>query len=800
MKTILSKRIWIILLILPFLTSFAQIGDSRSIPQDQLSTFIQNSMEVYHISGLSASVVVDGEVAWKGNFGMANIEKGIPVSDSTIFLLYSLSKPFTGAALMQLVEDGLLDLDAPVNDYLSFEVVHPDYPDSTITTRMLMGHVSGIHDNWSVINSLYVYGEDTPVPLDTFLLNYLTPGGTWYNSNSSFTNHKPGTYFDYSNVGASLVGLLVESVSGTSFNQYCQENLFAGLQMPQSSFYMADLDTGRLAMPYGFNGTGFIPAGHISNPVLPAGFLRTSRNQLDHFLMCMLDHGSYEGISILDSTTVEEMTTLQYPAIESTTGLLMGYDPGNDVWGHTGGLNGIVKTAMFFNKEENWGINLLTNGEGDIWQIVFMLYQYAREYTALSAVNLMTVDEDQDEIINQGETVDLSCGIRNNFLYSYSGITARLSTSDPDVEIMVENFEINQIQSGDTVENVSEPFSFRVSETMEPHQAVFYLDFFQGSQWIGCDSLDIYLGRAHLLLVDDETSLFRNMVHTTDFYLNALEPIDIRVNSLDLNKWKLPSLQYLSNQDALVWFTGLTRGNVLSEAERTLLAGYLDDHGKLFITGQNIPDDTLSAEFITTYLHANNKGEWTGAKRINGVEGNVICEGMNFWIEGGTGSGSQVSPNQVEPINGGEDALYYASDTSAVAAVSYTGDYKTIFLGFGFEGIAQQADRDTLMQRIIRWFGPFTGKEEEYSCANPSLLQIKIYPNPVIDQLHIALSGKYTEPATLRIIDLSGRIMAKQTWQDPSFPAIMDIGLIPGGIYLLTVTGEGLVLQTKLIK
>ncbi len=126
-------------------------------PRDP-DSFITSIMQTEHIPGLSACAISDGEVIWSGNYGHANIAQDIEPTDSTIYVLCSISKTFVAVALMQLWEDGLFGLDDDISQYLPWEVHNPYYPSSPITFRMLMTHTSGIIDNWSMLNQLLHLG------------------------------------------------------------------------------------------------------------------------------------------------------------------------------------------------------------------------------------------------------------------------------------------------------------------------------------------------------------------------------------------------------------------------------------------------------------------------------------------------------------------------------------------------------------------------------------------------------------------------------------------------------------------
>ena len=98
------------------------------------------------------SVINQGSIVWNKSFGMANVDDDVEVDENTKFMLASVSKTVTATALMQLWEDGLINLNQNISNYLPFEVIHPDYPNTPITARMLLAHTSGIRDNWGVMD------------------------------------------------------------------------------------------------------------------------------------------------------------------------------------------------------------------------------------------------------------------------------------------------------------------------------------------------------------------------------------------------------------------------------------------------------------------------------------------------------------------------------------------------------------------------------------------------------------------------------------------------------------------------
>jgi CubicO group peptidase (beta-lactamase class C family) len=336
----------------------------RSALAGDLDDFILAQMETAHLPGLGAAIVKNNQLVWSKGYGWANIENGVPASADTVFMLASASKTVTGVAVMQLVEDGLLDLDADVNEYLPFDVRTPQFPNVPITTRMLLTHTAAIEDNWDVLLDLYVQG-DSPIPLGAFLSHYLVPGGDYYHGLKNFYAHEPGTLYRYCNVAVALAGYLVEVISGSSFESQCQQRIFGPLGMDETAWRLAALDINNVAMPYRHTGGGqYQPYGHYGYPDIPDGALRTSVNQLARFLIAFINFGNYNGVSILEPQTVAEMRAEQIPTIQPGQGLIWYEEErnGDILMGHNGGDDGVA-TQMFFRLKDGVGTILLANGD-----------------------------------------------------------------------------------------------------------------------------------------------------------------------------------------------------------------------------------------------------------------------------------------------------------------------------------------------------------------------------------------------------------------------------------------------------
>lgn len=324
---------------------------------------IQQLMAANHIPGVSACVVKNGQIIWTGSYGQANIEAGRAVTDSTVFMLASVSKTVTMTALMQLWEVGEFELDDDVKDYLPFDLSNPNHPSLPITFRQLLSHTSSLRDNWAVGRATYVQG-DTPWTLANFAFAYFDPAGSLYDAEANFHTWAPGTGYSYCNHGFMLAGYLVETVSGQTFADYCRDHIFAPLGMDETSWFVADLDTTHIAMPYGYADGLYRPEGHYGYADYPAGTLRTSAPQLAQFLIAFGNYGTVGTATMLESATVETITTVHYPLQRANQGLAWysGYVAGEHVWQHEGGDLG-VSTIASYSFARRLGVIVLTNRE-----------------------------------------------------------------------------------------------------------------------------------------------------------------------------------------------------------------------------------------------------------------------------------------------------------------------------------------------------------------------------------------------------------------------------------------------------
>ena len=308
---VLSSIATAISLIAGQLTAVDQSKPSPTPSAHSIDSVIAQRMDEAGIVGLGAAIVVDKKVVWMKGYGFADKRRAVPFTPDTVMNIGSISKTFTGVALMRAVQEGKLSLDEDVNVYLPFKVVNPNYPKEKITLRQLATHTSSITDRPSVYEGTYHYGGEAPEPLGEFLKGYFVPGGMDY-SKDNFLNVKPGTHREYSNIGAGLAGYVVEVAVGMKLNAYAKQYIFSPLRMSNTGWVLAEVDPAKHAQLYVAQNGSTIPIPLYELTTYPDGGVRTSVADLSKFFIALLNDGVYEGTRILDQRWVEEMVRFQY--------------------------------------------------------------------------------------------------------------------------------------------------------------------------------------------------------------------------------------------------------------------------------------------------------------------------------------------------------------------------------------------------------------------------------------------------------------------------------------------------------
>lgn len=277
------------------------------------------------IAGAVVAVVKDGKLLYAQGYGYADYEKRKPVSaDDTLFRPGSISKLFTWTSVMQQVEQGKINLDANVNDYLDFKI--PDTYPQPITIRNLMTHTPGFEE---AVMDLFVPNGTPLVPLGKYLATH-TPKRIF----------PPGTTPAYSNYGASLAGYIVQRVSGEQFDDYVKNHILDPLDMHKTTF---DQPLPANLEPLMSKGYTTASAGGKKFEFVqswPAGSSSVTASDITHFMIAHLQNGSYNGAQILKPETAQLMHSRQYAANPAMPAMCLGFYEetrnGHRIIGHGG--------------------------------------------------------------------------------------------------------------------------------------------------------------------------------------------------------------------------------------------------------------------------------------------------------------------------------------------------------------------------------------------------------------------------------------------------------------------------------
>ncbi len=315
------------------------------------------------VVGISVAVVNDNKIVYNASFGYSDIESWTPMTNENIFRIASISKSFVATAIMQLVDDGKLSLNTPVNNILDFKVQNPKFPDTPITIEMLLAHTSSINDSEG-----YYISYDCINP---------EKNANWKNC---YNNYQPGHGYEYCNLNFNLLGIVIEKISGERFDQYVENHIMKPLDI-NGSFNINSVDTTKCASLYAWDGKKFEhrPQAYAPLPNLknyksgettvrfsPAGGVKINALGLAKYMLMHMNYGKspLSKKRILSKKSAKSMQTPHTPepqkyglALDNSDKFVKG------IWltGHTGGAYGLT-SAMFFEPNKKFGFVVICNG------------------------------------------------------------------------------------------------------------------------------------------------------------------------------------------------------------------------------------------------------------------------------------------------------------------------------------------------------------------------------------------------------------------------------------------------------
>jgi CubicO group peptidase (beta-lactamase class C family) len=377
------------------------------------------------IAGATISVVKDGKLLFAKGYGYADVEKQKPVSaQDTLFRPGSISKLFTWTAIMQLYEQGKLDLDRDVNEYLDYKI--PDAFGKPITLKNILTHTPGFEEQ---VKDLF-RTDATKLNLGEYLKTHIPA-----------RIYPPGTVPAYSNYATAVAGYIVERVSGRPFDQYVAENILKPLNMTRSTFTQplpADLAP---LMSNGYRvGSDKAEAFEVVNPY-PAGSLSSSATDMAQFMMAHLADGQLGNVQILKPETARLMHSRLFALDERTNAMCYGFYEesrnGHRIIGHGGDtvyfhsdLHLVLDQKLGFFVSYNSAGRSDSPGRTNLWQAFLDRYYPYTETPSTSA----TAKEDAQAVAG---TYVLSRKSESSFLKTAS-IVSQFNVApagDGDIEV-----------------------------------------------------------------------------------------------------------------------------------------------------------------------------------------------------------------------------------------------------------------------------------------------------------------------------------------------------------------------------
>lgn len=366
-------------------------GDTLAAPPQPadvsafLDAFFEAQMEALHVPGAVFLMVRDSTVLVTKGYGYADLEANRRVNPATtLFQVASVSKLFTATAVMQMVEQGRVNLDADVNQYLQTIQVEPAFGEP-VTLAHLLTHTAGFDERYIG----YAARDAASVrPLGTYLADRMPP-----------RTIPPGTVISYSNHGFGLAGLLVEDVSGEAFARYVEKHILYPLGMQMSTFDLPLPDSlaPHLAQGYRWTGETYEPLPLLFRNVPPAGALSVTANDMARFVIAHLNNGRYRNTQLLKEATALEMHRQQFTHHPRLPGMAYGFMEqhvnGHRVLHHGGDVPG-YRSLLFLLPEQKTGFFVAYNASSSALRKELVHQFMDRFYPAPAQIEPLTPGPD----------------------------------------------------------------------------------------------------------------------------------------------------------------------------------------------------------------------------------------------------------------------------------------------------------------------------------------------------------------------------------------------------------------------
>jgi CubicO group peptidase (beta-lactamase class C family) len=316
---------------------------------------IQRVMKQYHLPSVAVALIDDQNVIWQEAYGLANIEEEILATPDTVYKMYSVAKAFTAIEMMRLVEEGLVDLDTPIIDYLPEFSIQSRFPDSDpITVRSVLAHHAGLPRNGCYAVDWYS-GGDVMDEIAASLANCQMTFPVGYS-------------YKYTNIGSNILGAIIQSVRDKPFPYYMEEDLLTPIGMENSAFLMADLPAHNndIAVGYEYYKGDYYPIEQGDHVMLASGNLYATLSDMTTFAQFILRAGKADGVQIIKPETLNQMYEDQYSRPQDPQPMGLGWKTaqvfGSErlIW-HDGGAYEGVGSLVALLPERELGVVLIAN-------------------------------------------------------------------------------------------------------------------------------------------------------------------------------------------------------------------------------------------------------------------------------------------------------------------------------------------------------------------------------------------------------------------------------------------------------
>jgi CubicO group peptidase (beta-lactamase class C family) len=330
---------------------------------------LADRMTALNVPGVSVALIHGGKIEWARGFGVSRVG-GPPVTPDTLFQAASISKPVSAMAVLKLVEEGNIELDSDVNQYLkSWKVQDNSFTQHTkVTVRELLAHTAGL-----TVHGFDGYAAGTRLPTLVEILNGDKPA----NSAPIRVDTEPGTIWRYSGGGYVVAQQLVEDVTGQPFAKFIHDTVLAPIGMTKST-YEQPLPKSRMdeiALPYGGDGQPVVGGPHVYPEIAPAGLWSTP-SDLARYAVEVQQSLAGNATHVLSPVMVRRMLT---PVVgQQALGPGTGGSPEHPYFWHPGGTEGYRCTLVAYNEGD--GVVVMTNGDNGGQLASEVLRAVAREY------------------------------------------------------------------------------------------------------------------------------------------------------------------------------------------------------------------------------------------------------------------------------------------------------------------------------------------------------------------------------------------------------------------------------------